>query len=88
MQISNNILDEIKQRIETAIPDSKAEVLSGSERHYELNIISALFDGLSPVKQQQMVYATIKDLMSGNDAPIHAIDKMNLSSEDSISSES
>lgn len=79
MQQTSDISSEIKQRIEAAIPNAKVEVLTGSGRHYEISIISASFDGLSQVKQHQMVYATITDLMAGNDAPIHAIDKMNLS---------
>ncbi len=70
--------DEIKQRIEEAIPNAKAEVVCGSDRHYALTVISSSFQGLSQVKQHQLVYSTIKDLMSGNDAPIHAIDQMDL----------
>lgn len=75
---SSDLTAEIKQRIETQIPNAQADVICGGERHYALTVISETFDGLSLVKQHQMVYATIKDLMAGNDAPIHAIDKMNL----------
>ena len=78
MQQSSDISSQIKQRIETAISDAQVEIVPGSARHYELYVISASFEGLSQVKQQQMVYASIKDLMSGDDAPIHAIDRMDL----------
>ena len=78
MQFSSNIPDEIKQRIEAAIPGAQVEIVPGSARHYELYVRSASFEGLSQVKQQQMIYASIKDLMSGDDAPIHAIDRMDL----------
>ncbi|MCK4842062.1 MAG: BolA family transcriptional regulator [Methylococcales bacterium] len=78
MTASSDITKEIKQRIESAIQDSQVEVISGGERHFALKVISKSFENLSPVKQQQMVYAAIKDLMAGNDAPIHAIDKMDI----------
>ena len=78
MQLSSDISAEIKQRIEAAMPGAQVEVNSGSDRHYEIFIISASFEGLSQVKQHQMVYASINDLMSGDDAPIHAIDRMEL----------
>lgn len=78
MQISSNISAEIKQRLEAAIPGAQIEVLAGSAGHYEIYVISTSFEGLSQLKQQQMIYAPIKDLMSGDDAPIHAIDRMDL----------
>ena len=78
MTSTSELTDEIKQRIETAIPEAQVEVMPGGDRHYTLKVISGSFEGLTQVKQHQMVYAAITDLMSGNDAPIHAIDKMDL----------
>ena len=78
MILPSDLTDNIKQRIETAIPNAQVGVMAGGDRHYALKVISESFDGLSQVKQHQLVYASIKDLMSGNDAPIHAIDKMDL----------
>ena len=53
MQFSSNISAEIKQRIEAAISGAHVEIAHGSARHYELYVISATFEGLSQVKQQQ-----------------------------------
>lgn len=78
MEISSDISAEIKQLIEQAIANSQVEVLCGGNRHYTLTVTSNTFDGLSQVKQHQLVYAAIKDLMAGNDAPIHAIDQMHI----------
>lgn len=75
---SSDISSEIKIRIEKSIVNSQAEVTCGGNRHYSLTVMSNSFDGLTQVKQHQLVYATIKDLMAGNDAPIHAIDQMNI----------
>ena len=78
MTLPSDLADEIKKRIETAIPNAHVEVMTGGDRHYALKIISESFDNMTQVKQHQLVYSAIKDLMSGNDAPIHAIDKMDL----------
>ena len=78
MSLPSDLTDEIKQRIETAIPNAQVEVMPGGDRHFALLVISESFDNLTQVKQHQLVYAAIKDLMSGDDAPIHAIDKMDL----------
>ncbi len=75
---SSDLTAEIKQRIETQISNAQVEVICGGERHYALRVVSNAFDGLSLVKQHQLVYAAINDLMAGNDAPIHAIDSMDL----------
>ena len=37
---------------------------------------SKAFAGVSRVQQQQLVYGAIKDLMAGNDAPVHAVDRL------------
>ncbi|MFK5949434.1 MAG: BolA/IbaG family iron-sulfur metabolism protein [Methylococcales bacterium] len=78
MEISSDISSEIKQRIEHAIAGSQVNVVCGGNKHYSLTVFSACFDGISQVKQHQRVYAAIKDLMAGNDAPIHAIDKIDI----------
>lgn len=73
---TSDMSSELKQRIEKSIPDAVVDVLPGSGRHYEITVVSASFEGLSLVKQQQRVYAAITDLMGGDDAPVHAIDRL------------
>ncbi|MEE9424275.1 MAG: BolA/IbaG family iron-sulfur metabolism protein [Methylococcales bacterium] len=79
MTFSSNLSNEIKQRIESVIPGAEVVVNLASERHYEISVVSAAFEDLSQVKQHQRVYAAITELMAGNDAPVHAIDRMNTS---------
>lgn len=81
MTHSEALSAEIQQRIETKIPNAKVQVINGSDKHYALIVISEIFKGMSQVKQHQLVYSAITDLMTGNDAPIHAIDKMDLRAE-------
>jgi len=78
MEISSDISSEIKQCIEQAITDSTVEVICGGNKHYTLTVTSSTFNGLTQVKQHQLVYASIKQLMYGNDAPIHAIDQLTI----------
>lgn len=76
MTYSSDISAEIRRRIEAAIPDATVEVSLASERHYEISVVSASFQGQSTVKQHQRVFASITDLMAGESAPIHAVDRM------------
>ncbi len=61
---------EIKKMIEDGIPGALATV-SGDGHKYEAHVVSAEFAGLSMVKQQQMVYATVNaEITSG---ALHAL---------------
>lgn len=71
-----DMTEEITKRIKTAIPDAIIKVSSASEKHYELSVVSASFTDQPTVKRQQRVYAAISDLMAGDAAPVHAIDRM------------
>ena len=66
----------IKKAIEQAIPGSTVEVTTGGAGHFELRVEAEAFAGQSRVAQQRLVYAAIAHLMSGETAPVHAIDKM------------
>jgi acid stress-induced BolA-like protein IbaG/YrbA len=57
-------LQDIKQRIETAIPDCQAHVLDpmNDGSHLQAFVISPVFEGMPVFKQQQMVMASIKDI--------------------------
>ena len=76
MIASSDLSEEIQTRISTAIPDAEVIVRLASDRHYEVSVVSASFVDQSQVKQHQRVYATFTDLMTGDNAPVHAIDRM------------
>jgi stress-induced morphogen len=44
--------------------------LTGTKDHYEAKVVSASFEGLSRIKQHQLVYAALGELMAG---PVHAL---------------
>ncbi len=64
--------DEIKQRIEAAIPDSRAEVedWTGGGDHFRATVVAPAFAGQSRIQQHRMVYALFGGEIGG---PIHAL---------------
>ncbi len=64
--------EELKQRIEAALPGSEADVedLTGGGDHFRAEIVSDRFDGLSRIEQHQLVYSIFGTEVGG---PIHAL---------------
>jgi stress-induced morphogen len=64
--------DELKQRIEAAIPGAKADVtdLTGGGDHFRATIIAPEFAGMSRIEQHRRVYAVFGTDIGG---PIHAL---------------
>ena len=62
--------EEIKSVVEAAVENSTVQVtVDGS--HVNLVVVSPVFEGLSPVKQQQLVYASLQDAIASG--AIHAV---------------
>ena len=70
-----SIEEQIRKAIEVAIMNAKVEV-SGTHGHFNLRVESIMFEGKKTLEKQRMVYSAIKELMAGNDAPVHAIDSL------------
>jgi stress-induced morphogen len=64
--------DELKQRIEEAIPGARAEVidLTGGGDHFRAKVIADEFGSLSRIEQHRRVYAVFGADIGG---PIHAL---------------
>jgi stress-induced morphogen len=62
--------DEVKSRIETAIPGATAVVESADEVHFSAVVRASAFDGLSRVQQHKLVYAAFEGELGG---AIHAL---------------
>jgi stress-induced morphogen len=62
----------IRRRITEAMPDALVQVndLTGGGDHYQVEVVSAAFAGVLPVKRHRMVYATLKDVLGG---ALHAL---------------
>jgi stress-induced morphogen len=64
--------DELKTRIEEAIPGSQAQVedLTGGGDHFRAEVVSERFHGLSRIDQHKLIYDVFGDEVGG---PIHAL---------------
>ena len=64
--------DEIKQRIEAAIPQARVDVedWTGGGDHFRATVVSPAFAGKTRIEQHRMVYAVFGDEIGG---PIHAL---------------
>jgi stress-induced morphogen len=64
--------DEIKQRIEAAIPGAHAEVedYTGGGDHFRASVTATAFQGCSRIEQHRLVYEVFGAEIGG---PIHAL---------------
>jgi stress-induced morphogen len=64
--------DEIKHRIETAIPGSRADVedWTGGGDHFRATVVAEAFAGLNRIEQHRLVYDVFGAEIGG---PIHAL---------------
>ena len=64
--------EEIKQRIESAIPGAQAEVedWTGGGDHFKATVTAAAFAGRSRIEQHRLVYDVFGAEIGG---PIHAL---------------
>jgi len=64
--------DELKGRIEAAIPRARAQVtdLTGGGDHFRATVVSPAFEGKSRIDQHRMVYDVFGAEVGG---PIHAL---------------
>lgn len=62
--------ENVKSLIESGIPDAQVKV-TGDGSKFEAVIISEAFEGLSPVKEHQLVFATVSEHIASG--AIHAL---------------
>jgi stress-induced morphogen len=68
--------DALEAAVLAAIPGAVVEVASGSPGHYSLVVRSETFRGRSMLENHRTVYAAIASLMTGDAAPVHAVDSL------------
>jgi stress-induced morphogen len=67
--------EDIAAMIKEALPDAQVEMidLAGDNNHWKAVITSSVFEGVSRVKQHQLVYAALKGKMDGAHGELHAL---------------
>ena len=63
--------DDVKNRIEAAIPGAEAEVQTADEVHFSVHVRAGAFDGLSRVQQHRLVMDVFQGELGG---AIHALE--------------
>ena len=62
--------EEVQKMIEAGLPDCEVKV-TGDGSHFDAVVIGDIFEGLSLVKKQQKVYATLGDKITSGE--VHAL---------------
>lgn len=70
-----DILDAVKRAVLEVIPDAGVEV-QGAGGHFTIDVVSPVFEGKSSLQRQRLVLNAIKHLMTGEGAPVHAVDTL------------
>ena len=81
--VSDSLEVTIARAIEGAIPGARV-VVTGGGGHYSIRVVSEAFEGKSMVQKQRLVYSSIKALMSGPQAPLHAVDTLETLTPDEV----
>ena len=73
---ADSVAEQIEAAIRAAVPDAQVQVKAGGAGHFEVSVVAEAFRGKSMVQQHQLVYRAITPLMTGDAAPVHAIDRL------------
>jgi stress-induced morphogen len=73
---TGSVVERMRRAIEAALPGAEIAVRAASPGHFEIRVVAEAFRGKSRVDQQRLVLGAIASLMSGDDAPVHAIDQL------------
>jgi acid stress-induced BolA-like protein IbaG/YrbA len=71
--------EEVKSLLEQALPDCEIQV-AGGDRNFDLVLVGDVFEGVRPVKRQQLVYGALNEQIAAGD--IHAINMRTFTPEE------
>ena len=69
--MSAELCEQIKQAVQTALPDAEVAVTGGGG-HFSLEVISSAFEGKGLLAKQRLVYGAFAELMAWEHAPVNA----------------
>jgi len=73
--LADPLLANIRTCIQNQLPDASIEV-DGGGGHYTIAVTSATFVDKTTLERQRLVYSAIAPLMKGDNAPLHAVDRL------------
>jgi acid stress-induced BolA-like protein IbaG/YrbA len=67
------IRERVAERLRREIPGARVDVvdLTGTDDHLEARVVSAAFEGKTPVERHRMIYAPLRDWI--DDDTVHAL---------------
>lgn len=71
-----SIEQQVKESIEAKVEAVSVDVTHASPGHFEIRVVSNVFEGKSLLQKQRLVLSAIAHLMKGDNAPVHAVDKL------------
>ena len=72
---TGSVPDAISQAIRAKLPVAVVEAAGGGG-HYRIAVTSTAFEGKGLLDRQRLVLSAIKHLLSGDRAPVHAVDAL------------
>ncbi|MFA5493935.1 MAG: BolA family protein [Porticoccaceae bacterium] len=66
--------EDIKVLLAAALPGAEIHVEGDDGRHFNLVLVSAVFEGMRTIKRQQLVYAALNEQISSG--AIHAVNML------------
>jgi acid stress-induced BolA-like protein IbaG/YrbA len=70
-----SVTQAIQDAIKGEIEDAEVEVTGGGG-HFQISVRSPVFQGKTKIQSHRLVLGAIKHLMSGDNAPVHAVDSL------------
>jgi stress-induced morphogen len=71
----SSVLEAVRGAIAARIADAAVDVTCEGG-HFRIHVTSAAFAGLGTLERHRLVLSAIKDLMAGDNAPVHAVDEL------------
>jgi stress-induced morphogen len=71
-----DVVEAIRSAIAARVAGAEIDVQAHGGGHFSIAVKSAAFQGKSMLENHRTVYAAIAPLLSGPDAPVHAIDSL------------
>ncbi len=65
----------LEEALREAFPEAEIAV-DGMGGHFEIRVISEVFEGQRTLARQRLVLKAIAHLMAGENAPVHAVDRI------------
>ena len=63
--------EHVKTLLEAHLPDCDIDVASSDGSHFDVVVVGDVFEGLSPVKKQQLVYGALSAQIA--EGSVHAV---------------